>query len=493
MAVRMLDTASAALQWLRERGCTDLALDSRRIRGGEGFIAWPGHATDARQHVGAALAAGARACLVEQTGVEAFGFDDERVAAMPGLKALTGQLADQWFGEPSREVTLIATTGTNGKTSTSWWVAQALSALGRPCGLIGTLGVGRPGELTPTGLTTPDPITLHRTLREFAQAGLRHCAIEASSIGMDEHRLNGTRIAVALFTNFTRDHLDYHGGMAAYWEAKAQLFAWPGLRSAVVNLDDPKGEDLVSRLQGRDVAVCRYGLHPQADLQARAVGYSGGGLGFELVEGHDTARVQTALIGEYNVSNLLAVVGALRALGVSLGDAAGACARLGPVPGRMQRIDGEGAPSVVVDYAHTPDALDKVLLALRPFAQERGGQLWCVFGCGGDRDRSKRPQMGAVAQARADRVIVTSDNPRSEAPMRIIEEIVAGMRPAPMLQAIEDRRVAIATAVAAADVRDVILLAGKGHEDYQEVAGQRLPFSDIEEAQAAQNMRRARS
>jgi UDP-N-acetylmuramyl-tripeptide synthetase len=492
MAPRVIETVAGAIDWLRERGCTDLALDSRRIQGGEAFIAWPGHATDARQHVAAALAAGARACLVERSGVEAFGFDDPRIAAMPGLKAATGLLADLWFGEPSREVTLIATTGTNGKTSTSWWVAQALSALGRPCGLIGTLGVGRPGELTSTGLTTPDPITLHRTLRAFAQAGLSHCAIEASSIGIDERRLDGTRIAVALFTNFTRDHLDYHGGMAAYWEAKAQLFAWPGLLSAVVNLDDPKGEDLVSRLQGRDVAVCRYGLHPQADLQARAVGYSGGGLGFELVEGHDTAQVQTTLIGEYNVSNLLAVVGALRALGVPLGEAASACQQLGPVPGRMQRLDGEGAPSVVVDYAHTPDALDKVLLALRPFAQERGGQLWCVFGCGGDRDRSKRPQMGAVAQARADRVIVTSDNPRSEPPMRIIEEIVAGMRPAPMLQAIEDRRVAIATAIAAADPRDVILLAGKGHEDYQEVAGERLPFSDVDEAAAAQQARRSR-
>jgi UDP-N-acetylmuramyl-tripeptide synthetase len=346
MAPRVIETVAGAIDWLRERGCTDLALDSRRIQGGEAFIAWPGHATDARQHVAAALAAGARACLVERSGVEAFGFDDPRIAAMPGLKAATGLLADLWFGEPSREVTLIATTGTNGKTSTSWWVAQALSALGRPCGLIGTLGVGRPGELTSTGLTTPDPITLHRTLRAFAQAGLSHCAIEASSIGIDERRLDGTRIAVALFTNFTRDHLDYHGGMAAYWEAKAQLFAWPGLLSAVVNLDDPKGEDLVSRLQGRDVAVCRYGLHPQADLQARAVGYSGGGLGFELVEGHDTAQVQTTLIGEYNVSNLLAVVGALRALGVPLGEAASACQQLGPVPGRMQRLDGEGAPSV---------------------------------------------------------------------------------------------------------------------------------------------------
>ncbi|MFN3414757.1 MAG: UDP-N-acetylmuramoyl-L-alanyl-D-glutamate--2,6-diaminopimelate ligase [Caldimonas sp.] len=493
MGLRVFDTVMAAEAWLREQGCTDLAIDSRRIRGGEAFIAWPGHATDARQHVAAALAAGARACLVERMGVEAFGFDDERIAAVPGLKAATGVLADRWFGLPSSHLDLVAVTGTNGKTSTAWWVAQALAVLDRPCGLIGTLGVGRPGSLTATGLTTPDPVTLHRSLRAFVDQGLKACAIEASSIGLDERRLDGTRIAVAAFTNFTRDHLDYHGGMAAYWEAKAQLFAWPGLRAAVVNLDDPKGADLVARLSGRSVDLWGYGLQAAAGLRARAVGYSGGGLGFDLCEGSQAVPVRTTLIGDYNVHNLLAVAGCLRALGVPLVRAAQALQSLGPVPGRMQRLDEEGVASVVVDYAHTPDALDKVLTALKPFARERGGALWCVFGCGGDRDSSKRPQMGAIAQARADRVIVTSDNPRSEPPMHIIEQIVAGMRPAPTLQAIEDRRLAIATAVAAADPRDVILLAGKGHEDYQDIGGQRLPFSDVDEARAAQQARRARS
>lgn len=493
MSVRVFDTVMAAQDWLRQQGCTDLAIDSRRIRGGEAFIAWPGHATDARQHVAAALAAGARACLVERHGVEAFGFDDERIAALSGLKAAAGVLADHWFGHPSSQLDLVAVTGTNGKTSTAWWVAQALTALGRPCGLVGTLGVGRPGTLSATGLTTPDPVTLHRSLRAFVDQGLQACAIEASSIGLEERRLDGTRMAVAAFTNFTRDHLDYHGGMAAYWEAKAQLFAWPGLRAAVVNLDDPKGEDLLERLRGRSADVWTYGLHGAAGLQARAVGYGSSGLGFDLCEGSQCVPVRTALIGQYNVYNLLAVAGCLRALGVPLEQAAHALQSLGPVPGRMQRLDEEGVASVVVDYAHTPDALDKALSALRPFVRERGGALWCVFGCGGDRDSSKRPQMGAIAQARADRVIVTSDNPRSEPPMRIIEQIVAGMRPAPTLQAIEDRRLAIATAVAAADPRDVILLAGKGHEDYQEIAGQRLPFSDVEEARAAQRARRLRA
>jgi UDP-N-acetylmuramyl-tripeptide synthetase len=304
-----------------------------------------------------------------------------------------------------------------------------------------------------------------------------------------EHRLAGTRIGVALFTNFTQDHLDFHGDMAAYWQAKARLFAWAGLQAVVVNLDDAQGAMLADALDGGGLALWTYAVHRPARLRAVQVGYVDGGLGFDVTEGSGRASVRTGLIGDYNVDNLLAVIGGLRALGVSLAEAAQACCGLAPVPGRMQRVvlpaasAGE-APEVVVDYAHTPDALEKSLQALRALAASRQGALWCVFGCGGNRDAGKRPLMGALAQRLADRVVVTSDNPRHEPPAAILSQIVAGMTgPAPAV--IEDRRAAIHHAVTQAGSRDVVLLAGKGHEDDQEVAGRKLPFSDVIEARNA--------
>lgn len=481
-----------------------LHCDSRRIEAGDGFIAWPGAATDGRHHVQGALARGALACLVEAEGVDAFGFDDGLpVASYSGLKAATGPIAAAYYEQPSQRLQVLAITGTNGKTSTAWWLAQAVTRAGiagQGCGLIGTLGTGRPGQVRYTGLTTPDPVLLQSQFRRFADEGLGACAIEASSIGLAERRLDGTRIAVAAFTNFTQDHLDYHGSMEAYWAAKAELFDWPGLQAAVVNVDDAKGAALAEQLAARGLPLWTYACAPaggerpapaarEARLQALGITYTVDGLRVTVCEGADRVDLVTRLIGHYNVANLLAVIGCLRALGLDLTQSAAACEGLMPVPGRMECLQQAGAPLVAVDYAHTPDALAQALAALRPLAAQRGGRLWCIFGCGGDRDALKRPLMAAVAEQLADGVLVTSDNPRSERPSAIISHILRGFTRSEAAQVETDRARAIAQAVRDADPRDVILLAGKGHETFQEVAGERLPFDDREQARAALALR----
>ena len=495
MTTRLLTSVPTALTWLSQRGVRGLAIDSRALQPDDAFIAWPGQAHDARQHVRKALEAGARACVVEAEGAAAFGFDDDRIAMMQGLKAAAGPLASAFFGSPSDRLAVIAITGTNGKTSSTWWTAQALSALGRRCGVIGTLGAGAvplgdaPCTLAPTGLTTPDPVTLHREFKRFLGEGLRTVAIEASSIGLAERRLWGTHIDIAVFTNFTQDHLDFHGSMEGYWRAKADLFAWPGLRAAVLNIDDPRGEALQAALATSDVRVWTCSSSKPARLMARDVSYIDGGLSFTLVEaGLPPVVLHTRLIGDYNVANLLGVVASLRVLGVSLDDVVRACESLTPVPGRMQRVRlalaGSAAlPEVLVDYAHTPDALEKALLALQPLAAARGGVLWSVFGCGGNRDADKRPTMGAIAERLAAHVVVTSDNPRHEVPATILADITAGMSAgtsAPTV--IEDRRQAIAHALSHAGANDVVLIAGKGHETDQDIAGVKHPFCDVDEA-----------
>ena len=501
MALQQLGSVPAALSWLVRRGARGLVTDSRRLEPGDAFIAWPGLVHDGRQHVKPALTAGAAACVIEADGAEVMGFDDLRIAAMDGLKANAGPLASAFFGAPSERLSVIAITGTNGKTSTAWWTAQALSALGRRCGMVGTLGMGAvPGPegaaaLVPTGLTTPDPVTLQRAFKRFADEGFAACAIEASSIGLVEERLSGTHIDVAVFTNFSQDHLDFHGSMDAYWQAKAGLFDWPGLRAAVLNVDDAHGLLLQERLTDTALDLWAYAATTEtpARLRARDIRYLGDGLAFELVEaGAPPVSLRSGLLGSYNVSNLLAVVATLRALGVTLSDAARACALLTSVPGRMQRVAGAAAqPEVLVDYAHTPDALENALRALAPLAAGRGGALWCVFGCGGNRDTSKRPLMGAMAQRHAQWTVVTSDNPRGEVPGEIMTAIVAGMAERPTPKIIEDRREAIAWAIHQAQPSDVVLIAGKGHEDYQEIAGVRHPFDDVVEARAALQARAA--
>ncbi len=486
--MRQLHGPEEAARWLRGRVRGSLHCDSRRVRAGDGFVAWPGAATDGRRYVGAALSQGAAACLVERAGGEAYAFDGEAGAAYENLQAATGPIAAEFFGHPSRSLQVLAVTGTNGKTSTAWWLAQALSRVDGgawPAAVIGTLGTGQPPHVVATGLTTPDPVLLQAQFRRFADEGLKACAIEASSIGIVERRLDGTRIAVAVFTNLTRDHLDYHGSMESYWAAKAELFRWPGLRAAVVNVDDEKGAELAAQLEGGALDLWTVSCARPARLAALDIGYSTQGLRFTVAEGQERHGLPTALIGQYNVSNLLGVIAAMRALGVPLAQAVRACEGLLPVPGRMECLQRAGAPLVAVDYAHTPDALDKALQALRPLAQQRGGQLWCVFGCGGDRDATKRPLMAAVAEKGADRVVVTSDNPRSEKPEAIISQILLGLSHDRSVEVQADRARAIAGTVAAAAPADVILLAGKGHEDYQEVAGVKHPFDDRVHARLA--------
>ena len=502
--MQLLTTPQAAAHWLRQAASGNLLSDSRQVTAGDAFLAWPGGTSDPRQYVAAALVQGAAACLVEHDGADAFAWADARVAAYAGLKADSGLIAAEFFEQPSQALTVAAVTGTNGKTSTAWWLAQALSALAgskaMPCGVIGTLGVGRApaaGQaplteslaLVSTGFTTPDPVLLQKTLREFVTSGLQGCAMEASSIGLEEQRLSGTRIRVAIFTNFTQDHLDYHGSMQAYWVSKVRLFAWPGLQHAVINIDDAQGSELAATLLTRGLDVWTTSTRQDARLVARNIRYAEQGLQFEVHEGEQHCAIATRTIGNYNVANLLGVIGAMRSLGVTLEDAVVVCTNLHPVPGRMECLVQPNAPLVAVDYAHTPDALGQALDALRPLAIQRGGKLWCVFGCGGDRDNTKRPMMGALAAKKADQVIVTSDNPRGEKPEAIIAQILLGLPPCSAVQVQSDRAQAIAQAIANASANDVILLAGKGHEATQEVAGNRIDFSDRAHAGAALALR----
>ncbi len=499
--MQQLDTPEQAAQWLRERvGAHRLQTDSRLVRSGDAFIAWPGAATDGRLYVEDALSAGASACLVEADNVEAFVFKDERIAMVPELKAKSGWIAAAYFQYPSHRLNILAVTGTNGKTSTAWWLAQAINVLDAKllqkkertsqysCGLVGTLGVGTPGQMKRTGLTTPDPVMLQTELARLRDSGASACAMEASSIGLAEHRMAGVRIRVALFTNFTQDHLDYHGDMQAYWLAKRALFDTPDLQAAVINIDDGKGDELVARMTQRHLQVWTTSqLRTDASLWGGPVEYLAEGIQFEVHEGLEKHTVSCPVVGDYNAANMLGVIGGLRALGVGLHEACAAVAYCTPVPGRMQMVSAPNAPLLVVDYAHTPDALTKALAALSHTAVARGGQLWCVFGCGGNRDASKRPLMAQAVQQSAQHAVLTSDNPRGEKPEDIAQEVMKGfVRPYVSRVRVELARAqAIALAARTAAPEDVILIAGKGHEDYQEIAGVKHPFSDIEQAQKA--------
>jgi UDP-N-acetylmuramyl-tripeptide synthetase len=490
--MRLLSTPQEAAAWLRAHVTGALHTDSRKIAAGDGFIAWPGAATDGRQYVLKSMLAGAVTALVEHEDAGAFGFADERIACYAGLKAASGLIAAEYFVQPSKSIDVIAITGTNGKTSTAWWLAQAINMLrGNSlsnsehtaqyfCGLMGTLGLGTPGKMVSTGLTTPDPVMLQSELARLRDTGASACAMEASSIGIAEHRMTGTQIRVAVFTNFTQDHLDYHSTMHQYWLAKRTLFEWPLLQVAVINVDDPKGQELVALCAERGLQVITTSQHSlAASLYASPVVYASQGMRFEVQEAAHRVSVSCPVVGDYNAANLLGVIGALRALGVNLKDAANAIAQCTAVPGRMELIGGQQQPLAVVDYAHTPDALAKAVQALRPVSNTRGGQLWCVFGCGGNRDASKRPLMAQAAQA-ADHIVVTSDNPRFEKPEDIAAQTMAGLTQPAQSQLILARAQAITQSIKRARAADVLLIAGKGHEDYQEIAGIKHPFSDQE-------------
>ncbi len=477
---QILDRLSA--MGIRPSGVAD---DSRQVEPGDLFLAYPGDLADGRAYIADAIARGACA-VVWQAGGDFVWNDAWQVPQLqwPTLRVLAGPLAAEVLSQPSEAMSLIAITGTNGKTTISQCLARAYAAR---CAIIGTLGAGFPGELVDTGFTTPEATTLMRYLARFRDAAAAACALEASSIGIEEGRMNGARVDVAIFTNLTRDHLDYHGSMEAYAAAKEKLFRWPGLRLAVINLDDAFGDRLAIKTTAQK--VLGYAIdNPSAAVRAESLVETPGGQRFELALPSGRAHVETALVGRYNIHNLLAVAAVLHDLGLTVEQVAERIAALTPPPGRLERVGGEDEPLVVVDYAHTPDALENALGALRATAAARGGRLVAVFGCGGDRDKGKRPQMGAVAERLADRALVTSDNPRSEVPLAIIDDIRAGMtRP----EVVVERAEAIRQAVLEADARDVILLAGKGHEPYQEIAGVRYPFSDVEQALAALEARRA--
>ena len=470
------------------RGAAD---DSRQVVRGDIFLAYPGDLADGRRYIADALQRGAVAVLW-QPG-ENFAWNPALTAtnlSVDALRALAGPLAHAVYGHPSEGLSLIAVTGTNGKTTISQCIAQAYP---KPCAIIGTLGAGFPNALEETGFTTPEATTLMRYLAKFREQGAAACALEASSIGIEEGRMNGARVDVAVFTNFTRDHLDYHGSMEAYAAAKEKLFSWPRLRTAIINLDDELGLKLMRETTA--MRVLGYGIGDEKRLfpalvRAENLVDTPFGQRFTVVLPNGRATVDTALLGRYNISNLLAVAAVLNDAGVQPAEVARRLSELTPPPGRMERVGGTGEPLVVIDYAHTPDALENALGALRDVAKPRGGSLVVVFGCGGDRDKGKRAQMGELAVANANRVLVTSDNPRSEAAQAIIDDIVSGMSHAEIEV---DRAAAIRRAILEADERDVILLAGKGHESYQEIAGVRYPFSDVEQAQAALMLRRAKS
>ncbi|WP_261527423.1 UDP-N-acetylmuramoyl-L-alanyl-D-glutamate--2,6-diaminopimelate ligase [Burkholderia multivorans] len=486
---------AAALAWLRQHvaPAAQLHADTRSLRAGDVFVAYAVDGADNRAFIADALARGAAAVLYQPEGLAAT--PNAPVAlAVPALDQLAGEIASGWYGDPSDGLLAIGVTGTNGKTSCTQWIAAALTALHQPCAIIGTLGSGMPGHLVPTGFTTPDAPQLQRSLAQLRDGGAQAVAMEVSSHALHQGRVNGTAFDIAVFTNLTQDHLDYHRTFEAYEAAKAKLFAWRGLRAAVVNRDDAAGRRLLEKLAGR-VRTIAYGIGdaqqaPDADreLVALDVRATATGTAFRLRSSWGDADVEVGTLGTFNVSNLLAVLGALLAADVPFDAALAEIARLEPVNGRMQRLGGRlqnDEPLVVIDYAHTPDALEKTLDALRPIAVARGGRLVCMFGCGGDRDATKRPLMGAIAERLADDVVITSDNPRSEDPQAIIDQIVAGMTAPDRARRIEDRASAILQAVRGAAREDVVVLAGKGHEATQEIMGKKRAFSDQDHARLA--------
>ena len=475
---------------------TQLVTDSREIKRGDTFVAYAGEKTDGRQFIAQAIERGANAVIWESDNfAREFIWNDAWQVPNLGVSDLrhrAGWLADAVYGAPSEKLWMVGITGTNGKTSTSHWITQALNDMGKRCALIGTLGNGFLGALQTSANTTPDAIHVHGMLADYVREGAQAVAMEVSSHALSQGRVNGVRFDVAMLTNLSRDHLDYHGDMQNYAAAKRKLFDWQQLKFAVLNLDDAFGRELAEQLQDADVEVIGYGLSDQALQLAERLGLrmvygsllemTGQGLRLVVHSSWGAAQLDSALVGRFNAENLLGALAVLlvRGIGLSdigLGEAVRSLSKVQPVAGRMQRLGDVRQPTVIVDYAHSPDALEKVLLALREVSVSSGNKLICVFGCGGDRDRGKRAMMGKVAEKFSDLCIVTSDNPRSENPRDIIAEIVSGMSGANH-EVIVDRAVAIHHAVGQAQPSDTVLIAGTGHENYQEINGVKHPFSD---------------
>ena len=463
-----------------------LSLDSRKVQQGDLFVALPGTRAEGHHFIADAEKAGAVAVLFDAS-VKADQLVDVSVPsiAVVDLQQKLGSIAERFYGSPSKQLFVAGITGTNGKTSCSHFLAQALNCKETPAVVVGTLGNGFVDRLEQATHTTPDAISLHAMLRRFVDAGARSVVMEVSSHGLEQGRVNGVAFDLAMFTNLSRDHLDYHGDMDAYGRAKARLFQMPGLRYAVINGDDPFGRHLINELPESVEAVI-YTLsdeeHDQTTVRGQIVSQGHDGLLLDVQSPWGDGRLHSALLGRFNASNLLAVLSALLLSGVGFDTALQRLSRLKTVPGRMERLGGEhGKPLVVVDYAHTPDALEQVLMTLR---EHCAAQLWCVFGCGGDRDKGKRALMGEVVTRHADCIVLTDDNPRHEDPQVIINDISAGIK-SDTLIVLRDRAEAIRHAVTQAGADDVVLVAGKGHEEYQQVGGNKIAFSDREQVQQA--------
>ena len=453
-----------------------LVLDSRRVQAGDTFVACQGEYVDGRRFIPDALARGATSVIWDSEGFQWEPAWNVANLPVPQLKALQGELGAEFYHDPSAQLWVAGITGTNGKTSCSQWLAQILDRAAKPCAVIGTVGNGFIGRLETTTHTTPDPLTVQALLARYREQGASHVAMEVSSHGLDQGRVGGVRFDCAVLTNLSRDHLDYHGSMDAYAASKAKLFSWPELPAMVVNGDDAFGQQLLQAHRGGSAQVLSYGFTDHADIRARSLQLGGNGFVLELDSPWGRATLETSLLGRFNAYNLLAVAGAALLAGVGLDALAAATPGIIPAPGRMQTVGGGEQPLVVIDYAHTPDALEKVLQALREMLAG-SGRLIAVFGCGGDRDAGKRPLMGAAVSRAADLAVLTSDNPRSEDPLAIIAAVEAGMSGDYQRQ--PDRRLAIAGAIAQARLGDIVLVAGKGHEDYQEIDGIKYPFSDL--------------
>lgn len=457
-----------------------IEMDSRKLQTGDVFVAVPGSQRDGRDFIEQALEAGA--ALVLAQGEPGQVLLEGRVLKLPHLSVRLGELGRAMFKVPN-DLEVIGVTGTNGKSSVTHYIAALSETLGTPTGLIGTLGVGRPGELRDSGLTTPGALALQATLGELASQGVRRVALEASSHALDQYRLETVNVSVGVFTNLTRDHLDYHGSMAAYAASKAKLFRRSELRLAVVNGDDPLARLMLAGCNS-NVRVLATGKDEAVTLRVLDWQPSEQGQQAMIATPEGEKMLSLGLMGRFNLDNVLLAMAVLYGLGESLDDLFSAASSLTPVPGRMERYGGDGTPTVVVDYAHTPDALHSALQALRAHLGD-AGKLWCVFGCGGERDTGKRAEMAKAAEALADHIIVTDDNPRHESAEQIRQQILSGFSDTANPIEIGDRREAVATAIKQAALQDVVLIAGKGHEAYQDIQGVRHAYADSEEIQRA--------
>lgn len=464
-----------------------LTLDSRDVKAGDLFFALPGAHVSGRSFVDAAITQGAVAVLVEQQQDECVEIRHQvPIIPVTHLKEKMSDIAGRFYNHPSKQLSVLGVTGTNGKTTTSQFIAEALSLMGVTCGVIGTVGIGLVGSLTPSSHTTPHAIDVQRFLAQLLQQGAKAVVMEVSSHGLDQHRVESIQFHTALFTNLTRDHLDYHLTMDAYGQAKAKLFLRTELKRAVINFDDAFGKVLAEKTADH-IPTYTYSLVSQkADITAKNIVFNEQGIRAIITTPWGEGELISSLLGRFNLSNLLGVLSVLCSYGYELNQSLSVLSRLHSVAGRMQRLGGDHQPLVVVDYAHSPDALQNVLITLREHCR---GQLWCVFGCGGDRDAGKRSLMGEISALYADKVIITDDNPRFESSQKIIDAILSGIKNKKGIIVEANRSSAIEYAIAQASVNDVILIAGKGHEDYQESQGVKKPFNDITQAKIALHKR----